>query len=234
MRGRLDSMVRQRGYRLYNLNNLKFARFKEIFPGAAKSDRIDARKGLELFQLSDHLPLAKEVLQEVGGTSPENEVLKRLTRRRRRLVNERVRVVNNLQADLQAVCPGLLEITREASNQWFLNFLLSADRLPQLARLRRSTLVKIPSVGVKSASIIEGWQTRAHFSQEVEWVGEMIQEDAKRCLELDEKIKRLEAKIAEVAKDSKIAKTLRSHSGVWCRMYFRIGRRDRHHRTVCL
>ena len=64
----LDSMVRQHGYRLYNLNNLKFARFKEIFPGGAKSDRIDARKGLELFQLSDHLPLAKEVLQEVKGT----------------------------------------------------------------------------------------------------------------------------------------------------------------------
>ena len=122
-------------------------------------------------------------------------------------------MVNNLQADLQAVCPGLLEITGEASNQWFLNFLLSADTLPQLARLRRSTLLKIPSVGVKSAAIIEGWQKRAHFSQEVEWVGEMIQEDAKRCLELDEKIKRLEAKIAEVAKDSKIAKTLRSLPG---------------------
>ena len=208
----LDSLVRERGYRLYNLNNLKFARFKEIFPGAAKSDRIDARKGLELFQLSDHLPLAKEVLQEVRATHG-NEVLKRLTRRRRRLVNERVRVVNNLQADLQAVCPGLLEITGEASNQWFLNFLLSADTLPQLARLRRSTVLKVPSVGVKSAAIIEGWQKRAHFSQEVEWVGEMIQEDAKRCLELDEKIKRLEDKIAETAKESKIAKLLRSIPG---------------------
>jgi len=209
----LDAMVRRRGYRLYNINNLKLARFKEIFPGAAKSDRIDARKGLELFQLSDHLPLAKEVLQEVSGTAPENEILKRLTRRRRRLVNERVRVVNGLQADLQAVCPGLLEITGEASNQWFLNFLLSADTLPQLARLKRSTLLKIPSVGVKSAAIIEHWQKRAHFSQEVEWVSEMIQEDAKRCLELDEKIKRLQAKIAEVAKNSKIAKTLRSIPG---------------------
>ena len=77
----LDAMVRRRGYRLYNINNLKLARFKEIFPGAAKSDRIDARKGLELFQLSDHLPLAKEVLQEVKGTPRENEVLKRLTQR---------------------------------------------------------------------------------------------------------------------------------------------------------
>jgi len=57
---------------------------------------------------------------------------------------------------------------------------------------------------VKSASIIEHWQKRAHFSQEVEWVSEMIQEDAKRCLELDEKIKRLQAKIA---------KTLRSIPG---------------------
>jgi transposase len=209
----LDSMVRQRGYRLYNINNLKLARFKEIFPGSAKSDRIDARKGLELFQLSDHLPLAKEVLQEVSGTPHENEVLKRLTRRRRRLVNERVRVVNNLQADLQAVCPGLLEITSEASNQWFLNFLLSADTLPQLARLRKATLLKIPAVGRKYASLIEGWQKRAHFGAEVEWVSEMIQEDAQRCLDLGDKIKALETKIKQVAKDSKIAKILLSIPG---------------------
>ena len=209
----LDSMVRQRGYRLYNINNLKLARFKEIFPGSAKSDRIDARKGLELFQLRDHLPLAKEVLQEVSGTPQENEVLKRLTRRRRRLVNERVRVVNNLQTDLQAVCPGLLEITSEASNQWFLNFLLSADTLPQLARLRKASLLKIPAVGRKYASLIEVWQKRAHFGAEVQWVSEMIQEDAHRCLELEEKIKTLETKIKQVAKDSKIAKILISLPG---------------------
>jgi transposase len=209
----LDSLVRERGYRLYNINNLKLARFKEIFPGAAKKDRINARKGLELFQLRDHLPLAKEVLQEVVGTPKENEILKRLTRRRRRLVNERVRVVNNLQADLQAVCPGLLEITVDVSNQWFLNFLLSADTLPQLARLRKSTLLKIPAVGRKYASLIQQWQKRAHFSEEAQWVGEMIHEDAKRCLELDEKIKALETKINEVAKNSKIAKILSSIPG---------------------
>lgn len=209
----LDSLVRARGYRLYNINNLKLARYKEIFPGAAKSDRIDARKGLELFQLSDHLPLAKEVLQEVVGTPQENEALKRLTRRRRRLVNERVRVVNNLQADLQAVCPGLLEITQEAGNQWFLNFLLSADTLPQLTRLRKSTLLRIPAVGRKYASLIQDWQKRAHFSDEVEWVSEMIQEDARRILELDQTIKALEVKMAEVAERSKIAKLLRSIPG---------------------
>ena len=68
-------------------------------------------------------------------------------------------------------------------------------------------------MGVKYAGLIENWQKRAHFSDEVEWVSEMIQEDAKRCLELDEKIKRLEVKIAGIAKDSKIAKILRSIPG---------------------
>ncbi len=124
-----------------------------------------------------------------------------------------MRVVNSLQADLQAVCPGLLEITAEASNQWFLNSLLSAQTLPQLTRLRHSTLLKIPSVGVKSAAIIEDWQKLAHFSQEVEWVGEMIQEDATRVWSSTRKIKRLEAKIAEIAKGSKITKILRSIPG---------------------
>jgi hypothetical protein len=51
---------------------------------------------------------------------------------------------------------------------------------------------------VKTVSVIEDWQKRAHFRQEAEWVGEMIQEDAKWWLELEEKIKRLDTKIAEM------------------------------------
>jgi transposase len=84
----LDSRIQEHGYRLFNVNNLKLARFKEIFPGPAKSDPIDSRKILELFELREHLPLAKDVLQEVATPPPENEQLKRLSRRRRQLVNE--------------------------------------------------------------------------------------------------------------------------------------------------
>ena len=71
----LDRLVRARDYRLFNINNIKLARFKEIFPGAAKTDRIDARKGLELFQFQDFFPAAKDVLQEVAATPAENELL---------------------------------------------------------------------------------------------------------------------------------------------------------------
>ena len=86
----LDSQVQKHGYQLYNVNNLKLARFKEIFPAPAKSDSIDAHKILELFQLQDHLPLAKGVLQAVLTVPQVNQRLKRLTRRRRQLSNERL------------------------------------------------------------------------------------------------------------------------------------------------
>jgi hypothetical protein len=127
---------------------------------------------------------------------------------------------------------GIVGDHRGSEQSWFFEFSSQCEHLPQLARLQRSTVLKIPSVGVKSAANIASWQKRAHFSPEVEWVGEMIQEDAKRCLELHEKIHRLAVKIAEVGTGSKIAKILRSILGFGEGVYFRIGRRDRHRRAV--
>jgi transposase len=201
----LDTLVRSHGYRLFNINNLKLARFKEIFPAAAKNDRIDARKGLELFQLCDHLPLAKGVLQEVTATPKENDVLKRLTRRRRTLVNEKSRILSRMQGDLQAVCPGLLAITNDAENVWFLNFLNHSDDLTKLARLHSKTVLGIPAIGRKYAAIIGAWQKNAHFSHEVDCVGPMITEDARRVLALRAAIKALEARCEEIAANSQIA-----------------------------
>lgn len=209
----LDTLVRTRDYRLFNVNNMKLARFKEIFPGAAKTDKIDARKCLELFQLRDVLPLAKDALQEVAATPLNNDILKRLTRRRRRLVNDRARVLNNMQGDLQSVCPGLLEITGDASNLWFLKLLTSTDSLTKIAKLRRSTLLKIKGVGAKYATTIQSWQKQANFSHEAELVGEMIQEDALRILELTDKISIIEAKIETVASQSTIAEKLSTIPG---------------------
>ena len=207
----LDSLVRARGWRLFNVNNLKLARFKEIFPAAAKSDRT--RKTLELFQLRDHLPMAGEVLQEVRTTPEENNTLKRLSRRRRRLVNERGRVANALQADLQAVCPGLLEITRDVGNMWFLNFLTCRKGLLKLARVRRASLLKMSGVGAYFADAIQAWQSGAYFAPDASLVGDMIQQDAARILELKQQIKALEKQMARVAENSSIAGQIASIPG---------------------
>ncbi len=58
----LDTMVKIHNYKLLNINNLKLARFKEVFPSPAKTDAIDCRKGLELFQLQQVIPLAKRMV----------------------------------------------------------------------------------------------------------------------------------------------------------------------------
>lgn len=118
----LDRLVQEKGYRLFNVNNLKLARFKEVFPGAAKTDPIDTRKIIELFRLKDQLPLAKDAIQEVVMAPAVNEKLKRLSRRRRHLVDEKMRVLARMQTDLQAVCPELLALTHSADNLWFLRF----------------------------------------------------------------------------------------------------------------
>ena len=209
----LDSLVKARGWQLFNVNNLKLARFKEIFPAAAKSDRIDTRKTLELFQLRDHLPMAGEVLQEVMATPEENDVLKRLSRRRRRLVNERGRVINSLQADLQAAAPGLLQITRDVGNLWFLNFLTCRKGLLKLAGIRRASLLKVPGIGATYADAIQAWQSRAFFGHDANLVGDMIQQDAARILELRQQIKALEEQMAHVAASSSIASQLASIPG---------------------
>jgi len=209
----LDRLVLDNHYRLYNVNNMKLARFKEVFPGAAKTDVIDARKILQLFILKEHLPLAKDALQEVVAAPAGNEKLKRLSRRRRRLVNEKIRVVNNMQTDLQAVCPELLAITHSASNVWFLRLLTFRDDLRQLTRLRRSTIGQIRGVGQKYVGIIREWQRQAKFSSEVEYVGPMIIEDAERILELRKQIRALDEAMAELVGDSEIAQRLSTIDG---------------------
>ena len=50
--------------------------------------------------------------------------------------------------------------------------------------------------------LIQWWQKRAHFSHEAELVGEMIQEDAFRILDLSDKIQVMEAKIEDIASRS--------------------------------
>ena len=103
-------------------------------------------------------PLAGDVLQEVRARPEENDILKRLTRRRRRLVNERVRLTSVLHSDLQAAAPGLVEITRDIANLWFLNFLTCRKDLRKLAGIRRASLLKLPAIGVAYAERIQAWQ----------------------------------------------------------------------------
>jgi len=125
--------------------------------GQRKTDAIDTRKILELFQLKDQLPLTKDVLQKVVKAPVVNEKLKRLSRRRRQLVSEKIKVAKR-----------------------------------------------------KYAGIIQEWQRKANFSSEVDYVGPMIIQDARRLLELLEQIHALNKAMEELTMRSRIARRLSS------------------------
>lgn len=209
----LDGLIQERGYKLYNVNNVKLARFKEIFPGAAKTDRIDARKIVELFSLQEHLPASKKVLQEIQPFDDINSKLKKLTRRRKQLVQEKVALINRFSAELQSVAPDLKLITSAVDNLWFLRFFTLKEDMRDLIRLRANTILKIKHLGPMKIAIIQAWQKEAAFSPELEYTASMLYEDAIRILELKEKINQLKDDIAELLPSSHIAKTIETIPG---------------------
>jgi transposase len=139
--------------------------------------------------------------------------LKSLTRRRKQLVYERVKVSQRMQAELHAAAPGLLAITGQADNLWFLNFLTCRPSLAKLKTVRHASLRQIAGIGVAYAAKIAAWQHTASFATSIAWVGPMIQADAKRMLELRLSIMALENEIASLTEQSTMARRLKSMPG---------------------
>ena len=209
----LDQMVKAKGYSLLNVNNLKLARFKEIFAAPAKTDSIDAQQIVTLMMMAPFMDQVKESLQQVPVIGEIEMQLKRISRRRRQLVNEKVILLNRMQADLQSVCPGFLETIKKADALYVLRFLSFRSDLRQLARLKPATLRSIPGIGAAKAEKLAQWQKLAIFGSEIAWVGPMIFEDATRILELKGKIDNLEAQMEELIEQSPLATLLISIPG---------------------
>lgn len=209
----LDQRVLARGWKLFNVNNLKLARYKEIFPAPAKSDNIDSLRMLELFRLRGSLHVARDVLQLVVAAPPENEKLKQLTRRRRQLVNDKVRLGARITATLQALCPGLLALTRTVDNVWFLSLLTARDDIRKLPGLRCTTLLGLPAIGKKYAALIKTWQRESFLADDAEWVGPMLVSDARRLLALRREIEDLERLLAITMAKSSLAQCIVSIPG---------------------
>lgn len=208
-----DSQILAKGYKLYNVNNVKLARFKEIFPASAKTDSIDARKIVELFSLRKHLPIAKDALQEIKTFDNNNEKLKKLTRRRKQLVVERVAIANRFSSDLQAVAPDLKAITKSTDNLWFLRFLTLKEDIRDLKRVSSKEIQKIKYLSSKNLQIILEWQVEATFSEATSYVASMIYDDAIRLLELKAKTDELKKEIAILNLGSDMARVIQTIPG---------------------
>jgi len=209
----LDNLILQKGYKLYNVNNLKLARFKEIFPAASKTDAIDARKIVELFSLQKHLPIAKKVLQEISISDDTNAQLKKLTRRRKQLVEERMAIANRFGSDLQAEAPDLKNLTSSVDNLWFLRFITLRNDIRKLSKVHEQSIAKIKYLGKKNLALIRQWQKEAIFTDTLDYTASILYDDAMRILELKNKIKELTGQIDILIPHSNIAKVIKTIPG---------------------
>lgn len=209
----IDKQILEKGYKLYSVNHLHLARYRELFPAPAKTDRLDAWKIYEFISQKDNPVLKKTAVQEVFEVPEENEKLKCLSRRRRRLVKEQTRLLSQIQVDLSSSCPGLASITGQVGNLWFLRFLSCRMDLTKLKTMRRSSLLGITGIGKKYVDCILEWQKTGEFSRDTEWIGPGIIEDAKRLLDLHQQITSLNKSIEDLIPTSQLATLLRSIPG---------------------
>ncbi len=77
----------------------------------------------------------------------------------------------------------------------------------------RRLLTQFSNMARISADAIQDWQGRAFFGHDASLVGDMIQQDAARILELKQQIKALEEQTARIAESSSIAGQLASIPG---------------------
>lgn len=209
----LDTQILQHGYRLYNVNNVKLARFKEIFPAAAKTDKIDARKIVELFSLQNYLPLSKKVLQEIKTPDDINAQLKKLTRRRKQLAEEKKAIANRFGADLQAEVPDLKALTASVDDLWFLRFFTLRKNIRELIAVHKSTIIKIPYISQKNIEKLIAWKSKTTFHGSIDYTADMLHDDAARLLELKAKIKELTKQIDALIPSSSMAKVIKTIPG---------------------
>jgi len=155
----------------------------------------------------------KETLQEVPVIGEVEMQLKRISRRRRQLVKEKVILQNRMQADLQSVCPGFLDTIKQVDSLYVLRFLSFRSDLRELARLKPATVRSIPGIGKTFAAKLARWQEIAAFGSEIAWVGPMISDDAKRILELKVKIDVLEKQMEKLIVQSSLGTLLLSIPG---------------------
>ncbi len=201
----IDKQVLAKGYRLYSINHLHLARYREMFPAPAKSDSLDAWKIYEFLGERNNPKLKKNAIQEVRQSPEISAQLKALSRRRSRFVREQTRLSNQLHGDLASICPGIMAITGSITNLWYLRFISCREDIRKLKSLRLSSLLQVRGIGKNYAKTVQQWQETAEFCPDAEWIGPGIVNDAKRLLELHGLIGDLEKAMARLMAESEVA-----------------------------
>jgi transposase len=210
-----DSLLIENVFRLYNVDNLKLRRFKDVFGAEWRNDRRDAKMIAKMLKLREHVDKGKEkAFIEVTKMPSVNEKLKILSRYQQSLINEKTRMQNRLRKRVQEVCPDVLEFGNTDSKK-LLRLLVKYPDFSKYKKLTMEALLKIKTIGKKKASLmLDGLRDIQCVEEMAEIYKTIISSSAKRVLELKEEIEILDSKLEDLGEKSTEVKRLISMSGV--------------------
>jgi hypothetical protein len=180
-----DRLLIENGFKLYNVDNLKLKRFKDVFGAEWRNDQRDAKMLSKMLKLREHVDKGKEkAFIEVIKMPGVNEKLKVLSRYQQSLINEKTRMQNRLRKRVQEVCPDILEFGHTDSKK-LLRLLIRYPDFRKYKKLTMESLLKIKMIGKKQASfMLEGLRNIQCFEEMAEIYKTIISSSARRVLEL--------------------------------------------------
>jgi transposase len=218
-----DRMLIESGFKLYNVDNLKLRRFRDVFGAEWRNDRRDAKMLAKMLKLKDHVDEEKEkAFIAVEKTPAVHEKLRILSRHQQSLIDEKVRIQNRLKKRLLEVCPDILEFG-DTDGKKLLQLL---KKYPDFSRYKKITLralLKIETIGKKTAvSILEGLRNIQYVEELAGIYKAIISSYCRRILELKEEIEMLDRELEETGEKSAEVMKLKSMMGVGTKLSSRL------------
>lgn len=218
-----DRILIGRGFTLYNVDNLKLKRFRNVFGAEWRSDRRDAKMLAKMLKLRNYLNSEDDkAFIPVEKTAKVNEKLKVLTRHQQTLIEEKTRLQNRLRKRLLEVCPEILELGNTDSKK-MLRLLAKYPDFSSYKKLTLETLVKIRMIGEKQASLILEDLRNIKYVEDLAGIYKtIILSHARRILELKDEIKMVDKKLEEMGEKSPEVKQLKSIPGIGTKLSSRL------------
>ncbi|TAL22806.1 MAG: hypothetical protein EPN94_10455, partial [Nitrospirae bacterium] len=218
-----DRMLIESGFKLYNVDNLKLRRFRDVFGAEWRNDRRDAKMLAKMLKLKDHVDAEEEkAFIAVEKTPAVHEKLRILSRHQQSLIDEKVRIQSRLRKRLLEVCPDILEYG-DTNSKKLLQLLKRYPDFSGYKKITLGTLLKIETIGKKTAvSIIEGLRHIQYVEELTGIYKTIISSHCHRILELKEEIEILDRELEKTGQKSSEVMRLKSIMGVGTKLSSRL------------
>jgi transposase len=219
----LDQILLDKGFILYNVDNLKLKRFREAFAGEWRDDERDSLMFSKMLKLKDYINSKREkVFIKIEKPSPVTESLKLLSRHQQTLIDEKVRLTNRLGKKLLEVCPQILELGK-LKNKKIIAILAKYPDFSKYKRITLKSLLKIRGIGKRQAPfLLKRLNNIEYMSGLTDIYKTIILSYAKRILELREEIEDIDKKLDETGEKNKEVNHLKTIPGVATKLASRL------------